>query len=229
MKLSALPLALFAIVLIACSQDTGTLSGAGSNTLPRRTPRPDLAATAVSIAATHTALQESVDPTPTAQLPTPTATATPIPGIVIGQATIEGSGQSGNIYQGQFSAVELPERLADRTLSLLLTAPLNLPDGREQTLVRMTHVPDSGRYNYIELPTAQGIVRLYLHPEGSLVVQEFEAPLQGVNILTPDETGIVFSTQIDFELGSDPGTYLFRFADTGLEPMVVVATLLLSE
>ena len=153
-----------------------------------------------------------------------------IPGDIIAQAQIEGSGQPGNVYEDYFSPIEVSPEIAPVKIVLVLRAPKYNATGEEQSMMRITHSPRTGRNNHIEIETSEGKRRLYLNSDGTLS-REIDTdnleynPFGEVNQMKPGGKGIEFVSTESEILVSGEASYHLRVTDTRLGRMVFDATL----
>jgi len=153
-----------------------------------------------------------------------------IPGDIIAQAQIEGSGQPGNVYEDYFSSIEISPEIAPVKIVLVLRAPKYNATGEEQSMMRITHSPRTGRNNHIEIETSEGKRRLYLNSDGTLS-REIDTdnleynPFGEVNQMKPGGKGIEFVSTESEILVSGKASYHLRVTDTRLGRMVFDATL----
>ena len=153
-----------------------------------------------------------------------------VPGNIIAQAKIEGSGQPGNVYQDYFSEIEVSGRPIPVTITLVLSAPKYTDAGEEQSMMRITHSPRTGRNNHIEIETTDGNRRLYLNSNGTLTREiskenlEYN-PFGEVNQMKPGGPGIEFVSVEPETLISGSASYHLRVTDTRLGRMFFSATL----
>jgi len=153
-----------------------------------------------------------------------------IPGDIIAQAQIEGSGQPGNVYEDYFSSIEVSPEIASVKIVLVLRAPKYNATGEEQSMMRITHSPRTGRNNHIEIETSEGKRRLYLNSDGTLS-REIDTdnleynPFGEVNQMKPGGKGIEFVSTESEILVSGKASYHLRVTDTRLGRMVFDATL----
>ena len=156
------------------------------------------------------------------------------PGDKITEIILEGTGQSGNVFKGDFPAFKIQEEPLSTKLVLVLTAPKILENGSEQTLMRLTHTPRIEILNYIQIPTIDGDVRLYLNSEGELsekknVHVEGENVFGKADVIDPGGKPLEYVTKEPQKLISGIPTYHLRVTDSRLGTMVVNATLVMAK
>ena len=147
-----------------------------------------------------------------------------IPGTIVAQAKIEGSGQPGNVYEDYFSEIEVPGTPIPVKIALVLNVPKYTDAGEEQSMMRITHSPRTGRNNHIEIETEDGKTRLYLNSDGTLTreisMENLEYnPFGEVNQMKPGGQGIEFITIEPEILISGSASYHLRVTDTRLGRM----------
>ena len=156
------------------------------------------------------------------------------PGDKITEIILEGTGQSGNVFKGDFPAFKIQEEPLSTKLVLVLTAPKILENGSVQTLMRLTHSPRTERLNYIQIPTIDGDVRLYLNSEGELsekknVYVEGENVFGKADVIDPGGKPLEYVTKEPQKLISGIPTYHLRVTDSRLGTMVVNAILVMAK
>ena len=153
-----------------------------------------------------------------------------IPGTIVAQAKIEGSGQPGNVYEDYFSEIEVPGTPIPVKIALVLNVPKYTDAGEGQSMMRITHSPRTGRNNHIEIETTDGNRRLYLNSNGTLTREiskenlEYN-PFGEVNQMKPGGPGIEFVSVEPETLISGSASYHLRVTDTRLGRMFFSATL----
>tara|TARA_Y100000590_G_C15620470_1_gene977370 strand:- start:640 stop:1266 length:627 start_codon:yes stop_codon:yes gene_type:complete len=153
-----------------------------------------------------------------------------IPGDIIARAQIEGSGQPGNIYEDYFPQIEVSSQMTPVKIVLVLRAPKYNAAGEEQSMMRITHSPRTGRNNHLEIDTSEGKRRLYLNSDGTLT-REIDTgnreynPFGEVNQMKPGGKGIEFISTESEILVSGKALYHLRVTDTRLGRMTFDATL----
>ncbi len=173
----------------------------------------------------------SLDPaTPT---PEPTPTQTPDPERIVARASISGTGQSGEELIGEFERrTAVPPNTAGRRLAVRLGIPTTLADGTRQPQASIVHSSLARRQSWIEVPTHDGSrVRLYLHAEGMLNLEPYPEDADRVtDTLPPGGPSRSYSTVLPFDLApSGPITYQLRVSNVGLSPILIEASLELTD
>ncbi len=213
---------------IACQQQAGQESSLAGNN-DSRTVRGDLTQRAVQINQKY--LLQAPEPKPVVEnIPEETEEEYIVPGNIIAQAKIEGSGQPGNVYQGYFSEIEVSGAPTPVKIALVLSVPKYTDSGEKQSMMRITHSPRTGRNNHIEIETTDGKMRLYLNSDGTLTreisMENLEYnPFGEVNQMKPGGQGIEFITVEPEILISGSASYHLRVTDTRLGRMLFNATL----
>ena len=153
-----------------------------------------------------------------------------VPGDIIANALIEGSGQPGNIYEDYFSSIQVSSEIVPVKIVLVLRAPKYNATGEEQSMMRITHSPRTGRNNHIEIETSEGKRRLYLNSDGTLT-REIDTgnreynPFGEVNEMKPGGKGIEFISKESEILVSGKALYHLRVTATRLGRMTFDDTL----
>jgi hypothetical protein len=214
--MALVPLALGACVPIAASD-----------------PAPDASPTVEPTPVPPTAAPGDFSLDPPTVTPVPSPTPTPDPEPIIGRAIINGTGQSGEELIGEFEpSSPIPPHSAGMTLGVRLWLPKQLPDSRNQPQGAIVHSANARRQGWVEVPTTDGDrVRLYIHPEGRLGLEPYAEDADRItDTFPPDGPAQTYSIVIPFDLLPDGlFTYQFRVSNFGLSPILVHATLELTD